>query len=641
MRRAFLQGIKGFSFPSLWAKVRSSRLRLQSLQAQLILPYLVLTLLLAAIGIFVITSLVVNSQRERFENSMLEASRVANDGIVGYEKLQLERLRLLIFTEGMAQATYEKNTETILTLTQPVMRNSNISLVTVIDLYGKEIVSFGKSPDEANYRRQEGVDFSGVSIARKVLEGETDNAGDKFSEVVHLAQGPVLFTAAPIRDQNENLVGAMLVGTYLDTILADLKTRTVSDLIILDNENRLITTTLSGQEVGFLDLVGVALNTSPNNTTPVTLSLNERDYQVAYSNFVIRNEVVGRMGVIKNSEYLVNSELMTRNLFALLFTAGTIAVVIIGYLLARSIANPIRKLRNMSQAVAGGDLNQHIGLSRGDEIGELAGAFDTMTVHLRERTEEAARLYAETLQRNKELAEINARLEATQIQLVQSEKLASIGQLTAGIVHDVKNPFAVIMGMSEVLGEEENLDEATRHGLKVIRESAIKGNTIVSDLLKFARQSKSELRCMDIREAVQSSIRLTAYLTRKFNTINEIPETPVMVSYDPQQIEQVLINMIHNAVQAMPGQGMLRIGLTQVDDYAHIYIQDSGSGISQEHLKRIFDPFFTTKPEGEGTGLGLSVSYGIIANHNGRIDVESEVGKGTTFTIVLPITQPF
>jgi signal transduction histidine kinase len=184
------------------------------------------------------------------------------------------------------------------------------------------------------------------------------------------------------------------------------------------------------------------------------------------------------------------------------------------------------------------------------------------------------------------------------------------------------------------------LDESTRHGLKVIRESAVKGNTIVSDLLKFARQSKPELHPRDLRETVQSSMRLTAYITRRYNTVASLPENPLMVIYDAQQVEQVLINMIHNAVQAMPNGGSLEIGLKQVDQTAQIWIQDTGSGISQEHLKRIFDPFFTTKKEGEGTGLGLSVSYGIIANHKGKIDVESEIGKGTKFTIILPIAQP-
>lgn len=146
---------------------------------------------------------------------------------------------------------------------------------------------------------------------------------------------------------------------------------------------------------------------------------------------------------------------------------------------------------------------------------------------------------------------------------------------------------------------------------------------------------------MDLRETVQTAIRLTAYLTRKYEQAFILPDAPVMLTYDAQQVEQVLINLIHNAVQAMPKNGLLSIRLRQVEAIAYIDVQDTGCGIEPEHLKRIFDPFFTTKPEGEGTGLGLSVSYGIIANHHGKINVESVVGKGTTFTIELPIQQPF
>jgi signal transduction histidine kinase len=112
------------------------------------------------------------------------------------------------------------------------------------------------------------------------------------------------------------------------------------------------------------------------------------------------------------------------------------------------------------------------------------------------------------------------------------------------------------------------------------------------------------------------------------------------MAYDAQQVEQVLINMIHNAIQAMPDGGALRLSLSQASEAAALAIQDTGKGIAPENLSRIFDPFFTTKPEGEGTGLGLSVSYGIISNHGGRIDVESQLGEGTTFIISLPKPRP-
>ncbi len=590
------------------------------------MPYLFLTLVMMAGGIFIITFLFVDTMGERFYNSLLEASRVANDGIVGYEKIQLDRLRFLVFADGMPQAVFDKDPEQIFDRMRPVLAESQVSLITATDTNGREIVTFARSQN--GYQRQQGVDFSGVSIVSKTLAGTTDAQGDKFAELLMLQQGPILFTSAPVRDDNQKLVGVMLVGTYLNDILVDLKKQSLAEhIILIDDQGGLIATDLSKQAEGFDTLVRIAAELGQGTkTVPRDVSINRRPYSIAYSPLIIRGERIGWIGVINNREYQVSRAAQSRDLFIGLFAIGTLAIVVTGFLLARNIANPILRLRDMSQSVASGDLKQHIGLQRPDEIGELANAFDTMTAQLDERTQLAAQLHAETLQRNKELKEINERLEATQLQLIQSEKLASIGQLTAGIVHDVKNPFAVIMGMAEVLGDDEGLDEATRHGLKVIRESAVKGNTIVSDLLKFARQSKPEMRTLDIRETVQTSMRLTAYLTRRYNTTADLPQTSLMVTYDAQQVEQVLINMIHNAVQAMPNGGALHIGLQKVDETAQISIQDTGCGISPEHLQRIFDPFFTTKPEGEGTGLGLSVSYGIITNHRGKINVESEPG---------------
>jgi signal transduction histidine kinase len=624
---------------NLWGKVRLSLPR--GLQTELILPYVLLTLILASIGIFIITQLVVGSARERFQNNILDASRVANDGFVRQERVQLEKLRFLIFTEGMAQAIYESDRAKVRSLMEPVFVNAPIDLMAAIGIDGLDIVTYGRDFNTLTYHEQEGVYFSTVPIVQKVLNGEKDQLGDKFIQILVLEQGPILFTSGAVIDSNGNSAGAMMVGTYLDHILVELKKQALADIVLVDKSGQLITTTLAGKEEGFENLIMLAGNPSQaSGTQPIDIQLDRRDFQAAYSPLIIREQQIGWIGVVKNSDYLVSQATTSRNMFILLFTAGTLGTILIGYLLSQNISRPLLRLRNMSQAVAAGDLNQSFGLVRNDEIGELVEAFDSMTSQLRERTEEAERLYAESLQRNRELKEINERLEAAQLQLIQSEKLASIGHLTAGIVHDVKNPFAVIMGMAEVLGEDETLDAEMKHGLKVMRESAVKGNNIVSDLLKFARQSQPELRLADMRETVQTAMRLTAYLIRRYDLSADMPETPVWVTYDAQQIEQVLINMIHNAIQAMPDGGILRIALEQVEDTARIIVEDSGCGISQEHLKRIFDPFFTTKPEGEGTGLGLSVSYGIIANHRGRIEVESELGKGTKFIVALPISRP-
>ena len=221
--------------------------------------------------------------------------------------------------------------------------------------------------------------------------------------------------------------------------------------------------------------------------------LDPRDYQLLYTDLQLRGQTVGLLGVVLSSDYAVSPETQSRWVYILIFTIGTAGTILVGYTLAQNIARPILHLRSLSQSVASGDLNQESGLERTDEIGELADAFDQMTENLRQRTAEAERLYAETVQRNIELAATNKRLQETQLQLVQSEKLAAVGLLTAGIVHDVKNPLTVIKGTAELLQEDSNLSPDMRKALSLIREGAVKANKIVSDLLTFARQAPPEL----------------------------------------------------------------------------------------------------------------------------------------------------
>ena len=460
--------------------------------------------------------------------------------------------------------------------------------------------------------------------------------------MIETSTGWALCTSAPVRDENDQLAGVLIVGTNLDNLLSLIKSQALADIIVLKPEHGLIATTFIEPEEGFAILESTLQNlTQRDLTVTKEITLYERRYQVIHSPLVARNQPMGIIGVALPSNYLVSTEATNRNTFALLFSVGTIGIILIGYFLSQSIAHPILKLSNLSKEVAAGNLNQHVDIERTDEIGDLAKAFDQMTFNLRERTKETARLYAESLQRNQELAVMNEQLKSTQAQLIQSEKLAAIGQLTAGIVHDIKSPLMVIMGLTELIEEEEKLSEEGFHQLSIMRESAKKANLIIQDLLKFSRQSQPDMQYSDMRKTVEAALRLTDYLTRKakVQVITELPETPLNMTYDPQQIEQVLINLISNAVYAMPEGGSLHIILRLHDNIAAIAVQDTGSGISQEIKNRIFDPFFTTKPEGQGTGLGLAVSYGIIACHNGKIEVESDLGKGTTFTLLIPINH--
>jgi signal transduction histidine kinase len=612
------------------------------LQGKLIIPYVILTLVLAAVGIYVVTRLVASTIRERFVNQIYESARVASDAIVRQERTHLENLRLMVYTEGVGDTLGQKDANRLEALLLPLAMNSGIDAATVVDINGIELITLGKDPETGLYIRSQGKDFSAEGLVSLILEKKTDTLGDKYAGLLDTNYGPGFFTSSPVFDTQGNLVGTILVGTRLNSMLANIKAQSSADLLILDTNHKVVATTLAPPEDGFGSLEEASQDSlSDGQSTTHDIQLYRREFQVTYTPFKARGQLLGWLGVVLPSSYVVAAEATSRNTFSLIFTLGTVGVIVIGLLLSQSIAQPILKLRTMTQAVAAGNLEESSGLNRTDEIGDLAEAFDVMTLRLRERTQEAACLYAEAVQRNKELAEINEQLRSTQMQLVQSEKLAAIGQLTAGIVHDVKNPLTVVKGMAELLLSEGNIPEDIREEITLIRDSSQKANVILTDLLTFARQSRPEMEERDMRETVEAALRLTAYPLRKahIEMSKDLPNQAVMMTYDNQQIEQVLVNLINNAVHAMKDGGKLRINLSQAECAVAIAVEDTGIGIPPENLPRIFDPFFTTKPEGEGTGLGLSVSYGIISNHNGQFEVQSKVGEGTTFTILLPVNH--
>ena len=429
-----------------------------------------------------------------------------------------------------------------------------------------------------------------------------------------------------------------MVGTYLDRLVVDLKTRALADIILLDKSGNFLSTTLPPEDNSYEELEEMTrLQVAENSTQPHKLDLYQRGYQVIYTPLFIRNEDIGWLGILLPDQFVVSTEATSRNILSSLFSLGTIMILLIGRLIALNISRPILRLRQMAEDVAKGNLQQTIELRRSDEVGELGKSFNVMTMQLRERTDEAKTLLDESIQRNQELAEVNTRLRNTQMQLVRSEKLAAIGQLTAGIVHDVKNPLAAIQGITDMLRNDPNLTGEARQDIGVVHSSAVKATKIVTDLLKFARQAPPELKSQDLRRTLYSALYLNRQLIRKANVkvTADVSTQPILATYDAIQVEQVMINLIQNAIHAMPRGGHMKVGLTQMNGTAKIVLIDTGVGIPPEDLKHIFDPFFTTKKN--GTGLGLSTSYGIIASHQGEISVQSVVGKGTRFTILLPL----
>jgi PAS domain S-box-containing protein len=230
-------------------------------------------------------------------------------------------------------------------------------------------------------------------------------------------------------------------------------------------------------------------------------------------------------------------------------------------------------------------------------------------------------------------------------QLRQSEKLAALGELVAGVAHELNNPLAGISAFAQLLLEEEALDEDQRESARLIKREADRAVGVIRDLLLFSRKAGPSTLPVEVNALIQLTLRLRAYSLRSSGVevvTNLDPALPQLAG-DDQKLQQVILNLIVNAEYAMRGAPAKRllIRTAQDGDTVVIEIGDTGSGMSDETLKRVFEPFFTTKPAGEGTGLGLSVSYGIVEAHNGTITVDSALGRGTTFRIVLPVPRAF
>jgi signal transduction histidine kinase len=232
----------------------------------------------------------------------------------------------------------------------------------------------------------------------------------------------------------------------------------------------------------------------------------------------------------------------------------------------------------------------------------------------------------------------------TQLKLLQSEKMASLGRLAAGVAHEINNPLAGILIYANILLEETSPEDHRRQDLKEIVDQTLRCKDIVQELLDFSRQTRHRWVMTDLNQSIRQTIGLLGKqdLFRPIQLVEELdPDLPPLVA-DPGQVNQILMNLIINAVDALKAAGTLTVRTYPLPDSGKIglEISDTGCGIPEENLSKIFDPFFTTKEVGKGIGLGLSTVYGIVQEHRGTIEVTSRVGQGTTFIIRLPVDGP-
>jgi len=354
----------------------------------------------------------------------------------------------------------------------------------------------------------------------------------------------------------------------------------------------------------------------------------------------IENRIIGILYVgMLEQPYLDTAARVTRT-FALIAALSMGFLFVLLYLSTTRIIRPLQRMAVAAREIARGDLSHKVEVSSRDEIGELADSFNLMTDHLRDANAELVE-WGRTLE--KKVEERTQELREIQAHLIQSEKLASIGKLAAGIAHEINNPLGGILIYSHLILEETPPGRPHHENLKKIVKETTRCKDIVKGLLDFARPKEPEMSPADIPEILDRCLALMERQALFQNIRIEKSYAPALprVVADGAQLQQVFMNIILNAAESMNGQGTLglRVDLDPVRNELAVEISDTGRGIKEEDKARLFEPFFTTKEVGKGTGLGLAISYGIVRKHQGSIEVQSEAGRGATFTVRLPVNR--
>jgi len=309
-------------------------------------------------------------------------------------------------------------------------------------------------------------------------------------------------------------------------------------------------------------------------------------------------------------------------------------------LLTQKFVNiPVNMLLAHFQRLTKGDFSSRIHKAPNDELGELALSANEMTENLKKAQDELKE-WALTLEERVE--ERTQKIKEMQSSLIRSEKLASLGELVAGIAHEINNPLTGILMFASMAKDSPELPEDLHGDLEQIVNETQRCAQIVRGLLDFGRETSPQKRLDSVNRIMDRTLSLIQHQAsfQNISIVRNYQETIPDIEVDPNQLEQVYMNVVINASQAMPHGGTMTIttGVDSAQSQVVIRVSDTGCGIPEENLERIFDPFFTTK-EQKGTGLGLSVSYGIIENHGGTIEVESQLGVGTSFIIRLPLKK--
>jgi len=481
------------------------------------------------------------------------------------------------------------------------------------------------------------LEEDGPELLNRAVVKVFSTPNSRTNEKIVERNGMVIASAIPLTSLPDNKRLGIILGGYLinnkNEIVDDIKSRVFQDQNYKEND--------IGTATIFLDDVRISTNVKFKDTIRATgsrLSAEVYDkvirkgeiwadrafvvddqYITAYEPIRdIDNKIIGALYIGLLEEPYRHPQRIIIGFFIVAIIITSVASLLLIYFYTKAMIKPIESIINMSKKIMKGDWTARCNLESSGEMGFLCTTINQM---------------AEAIEQQKKIAE-----RETQMQIGQSEKLASVGRLAAGIAHEINNPLTGVLTYSHLLKEKaknkQDLDD-----IEIVIKETTRVRDIVRGLLDFARQSPSSKELIQINKLIRQLLKLIIS-QREFRGIkiveNYEQNLPEFMG-DKNQLQQVFLNILLNAAEAIHDSGTITITTFEKKGSIQIAISDTGCGIESQDIDKIFDPFYTTKPVGKGTGLGLSVSYGIIQQHGGNISCKSNLGTGTTFTISLPL----
>jgi signal transduction histidine kinase len=634
-------------------------------------PLVLILVLVALAASFLINASIVNQTQKKIRND-LNAARVVLD----QEQLRVyETVRFTARSLPMIDALQTADRESLGKLLAETRQQERLDILNITDPQGKNLLQTGgeQLADVADFVTRtlaDGPVQGAVLMSEAELEREDPDLALRARIYDHAAEneplerrGMFLVAAVPLLDQSGRPIGCLYGGVMLNNNLAlvdrinelvygqdefagvaigsatiFLEKLRIATTVRLENGKRALGTQVSQQ-------VAEAVLQRGKNWLDRALVVNEW-YLTAYEPIIDgKGQAIGALyvGMLEKPLVAVKKRAFS-TLFGLLIVGCLFGGLLAGWF-ARRLSKPILALASSAEKIASGERDVSLPVAGQDEIGHLTAAFADMTNALRVSDQELQELNRQleekVAKRTSQLEEKSLQLIETQEQLLRQEKLAAIGSLASGVAHEINNPAAIIRGNVEILQLSLADDASEREELAEIMKQVERISLITQNLLSSSREQNIN----------PESVQIPALLDEILEQLNhQTPMTGIEVEKtfaaelpavegDRERLRQVFTNILLNAAQAMPGTGKLRLSGTVEGHWARIQITDTGLGMNESVRAKIFNPFFTTKSS--GTGLGLSVSYGIIRAHGGSIAVSSSEGQGTVFQIDLPIKRRF